>query len=96
MRDLYPGIMEFIERNLPTYPTHAARRIEEMREALGWFAELGQSASMTQAAIVVLERISNGGLKPSERNFKHLLQNIVALDPLAKDAREVSNSQRDA
>jgi 3-hydroxyisobutyrate dehydrogenase-like beta-hydroxyacid dehydrogenase len=30
--EIYPGVMEVIKRMLPTYPQHAARRGEELRE----------------------------------------------------------------
>jgi hypothetical protein len=30
--ELYPGVMEVMRRMLPTYPRHAARREEELRE----------------------------------------------------------------
>jgi L-threonate 2-dehydrogenase len=44
---LYPGIMSFIKRTLPTYPRHVARRLDEMREIEAWLGSLGQSAGMT-------------------------------------------------
>jgi hypothetical protein len=30
--EIYPGIMEVMRRMLPTYPQHAGRRCEELRE----------------------------------------------------------------
>lgn len=39
--DYYPGVMTAIERLLPTYPQHAARRSAEMRELAGTFDDLG-------------------------------------------------------
>jgi 3-hydroxyisobutyrate dehydrogenase-like beta-hydroxyacid dehydrogenase len=84
MRRLYPGTMEFVERNLPTYPTHATRRIVEMKDAQLWLAELGQLGAMTQAATDVLELVSSVGLKGATGTFDPLLRHIVALEPLAK------------
>lgn len=34
-REAYPGVLEVIERVLPTYPRHAARRADEMQEVEG-------------------------------------------------------------
>jgi 3-hydroxyisobutyrate dehydrogenase-like beta-hydroxyacid dehydrogenase len=86
MRDQYPGFMEFLERNLPTYPTHAARRVVEMREVQVWLAGLGQSATMTKAATIVLERVSHAGLEVGIRSFEELLHEIIAREPFATRA----------
>lgn len=40
-RTSYPGIMELVERSLPTFPRHAARRSEEMHEVESTVADLG-------------------------------------------------------
>ena len=82
MRQLYPGTMEFVERNLPTYRTHAARRLVEMREVQAWLEELGQRGAMTQAATAVTEHVSNAGLQVPAAPFDQLLRHIVAREPL--------------
>src|SRR5260370_2713291 len=58
MRRLYPGIIEFLERTLPTYPEHIGRRVFELTEVRDWLRELDQLAVMTEGAITVLERLS--------------------------------------
>src|ERR1700686_1612330 len=83
MRRLYPGTMEFVERNLPTYPTHATRRIVEMKDAQLWLAELGELGAMTRAPPDVLELVSNAGFEGAAGAFGPLLQHIVAREPLA-------------
>ncbi len=59
---LYPGIMSFIGRSLPTYPRHVARRLDEMREVETWLRELGQMAEMTRSARHNLERLHHAAL----------------------------------
>lgn len=83
MRQLYPGTMEFLERTLPTYPAHLVRRVGEMREAQIWLDELGQAGSVTRAATLVLERLSQAGLDGTSPEFGRLLREITGLDPLA-------------
>jgi 3-hydroxyisobutyrate dehydrogenase-like beta-hydroxyacid dehydrogenase len=43
----YPGVMEFIERSLPTYPRHAVRRSQEMTEVETTLTELGLCLAVT-------------------------------------------------
>ncbi|MGH7984758.1 MAG: hypothetical protein ACREQX_00505 [Candidatus Binataceae bacterium] len=57
MRRLYPGTMGFLERSLPTYPAHVARKTQELGEVLDWLHELGQSGAMTHGALEILERL---------------------------------------
>jgi 3-hydroxyisobutyrate dehydrogenase-like beta-hydroxyacid dehydrogenase len=40
-RTSYPGIMEVVDRSLPTYPLHAARRGQEMTEVEKTLCQLG-------------------------------------------------------
>ncbi len=40
-RASYPGVMELVERSLPTFPRHAARRGTEMQEVEATLADLG-------------------------------------------------------
>jgi hypothetical protein len=37
----YPGVMELVERSLPTFPRHAARRGTELQEVEATLADLG-------------------------------------------------------
>lgn len=82
MRQLYPGTMEFVERNLPTYRTHAGRRVIEMREVEAWLDELDQRGAMTRAATAVLECVSKAGLHGAAAPFDELLRHIVQREPL--------------
>ncbi|MBI2804457.1 MAG: NAD(P)-dependent oxidoreductase [Planctomycetes bacterium] len=49
-RDAYPGIMELVDRLLPTYPMHAARRGVELEEVGRTFRGLGLRPCLVSAA----------------------------------------------
>ena len=86
VKRLYPGILAFIERTLPTYPEHIARRVFELTEVRDWLCELGQSAVMTAGAVAVLERLRLRGLDSTIRwEFEDLLRAIGEADLLAGD-----------
>lgn len=59
---LYPGIMSFIKRSLPTYPRHVSRRLDEMREIEMWLRDLGLSGAMTHSARQNLDRFRDAKL----------------------------------
>lgn len=83
MRRLYGGTMAFVERNLPTFRLHGARRIAEMREVQEWLKELGQAGTMTAGATSVLERLVAADLASCGADFDSVLRYIVARQPLA-------------
>lgn len=64
---LYPGIMSFISRSLPTYPRHVSRRLDEMREIEIWLRDLGMSGAMTHSAQQNLDRLRHAGLATDRR-----------------------------
>jgi 3-hydroxyisobutyrate dehydrogenase-like beta-hydroxyacid dehydrogenase len=79
MRRHYPGTMCFLERSLPTYPAHVARKIDELAEVAHWLQELGQCDAMTQSAVGVLKRFRLTELDarahwPFEDLLRHLAQ----------------------
>jgi len=83
MRRLYPGIMGFLERTLPTYPAHVARRVQELEEVADWLHQLNQCGTMTQSAITVLERLRLAGLESrADWTFEDLLHRIADADLL--------------
>lgn len=49
-REYYPGVMELVDRMLPTYRQHAARRADELGELVGLAADLGLEAPLLGAA----------------------------------------------
>ena len=63
----YPGTLETIERLLPTYPRHAARRADEMGELAQWLESAGQRAAMARATSDVIGRLAALGLGERER-----------------------------
>ena len=84
MRRLYPGIMDFLERTLPTYPTYVARRVHELGEVTNWLHELGQWGIMTQSAAAVLERLRLAQLEPrADWQFDELLCLIAQTELLS-------------
>lgn len=78
MRRLYPGIISFLERTLPTYPVYVQRRKHELEEAASWLHEAGQSGCMTRSAVEVLGRLQLAALEPSgDWRFENLLSRIA-------------------
>ena len=96
IKQLYPGTMEFLERTLPTYPTHIHRRIGEMREAESWLDGLSETGTMTRAATLVLERLSMAGLDKVEPKFSQVIDAIVERQPLAAEGTPERNDLRRA
>jgi 3-hydroxyisobutyrate dehydrogenase-like beta-hydroxyacid dehydrogenase len=83
MRRLYPGIMQFLERTLPTYPTHVARRVHELQEVADWLHERGQRGMMTGSAVAVLEELHRAELESNAGwTFESLLHHIADADLL--------------
>ncbi len=64
-QDLFPGIMQALEWLLPTYPFHAARRAEEMRELAETLEHLHSSSVMARGTQQTLAAI--GQLRLTER-----------------------------
>lgn len=61
-RDIYPGVMSIVERILPTYPQHAVRRADEMREAEQMMKHLDLQPHMMTAAREVIAAVGHAGL----------------------------------
>ena len=62
LREFYPGTVETVERLLPSYPRHAARRADEMDELVASLRAQGSEAPMAAGAGVVLARFAALGL----------------------------------
>lgn len=58
----YPGILELVERLLPTYPRHAVRRAEEAREVEQTIQALELRPCVTAGARVWAEELVRAGL----------------------------------
>ena len=86
MRRLYPGILGFLERTLPTYPEHIGRRVFELTEVRDWLRELDQLAVMTEGAVTILERLRLRELSSNINwEFEDLLRAIAESDLLSSD-----------
>jgi 3-hydroxyisobutyrate dehydrogenase-like beta-hydroxyacid dehydrogenase len=62
-RVFYPGVMEVVERMLPTYPRHARRRAEEMAELEDAMLTFGLRPEMVHAARQVTKAMAEAGLE---------------------------------
>jgi 3-hydroxyisobutyrate dehydrogenase-like beta-hydroxyacid dehydrogenase len=62
LRGLYPGTVETVERLLPSYPRHLARRVAEAAEYRQWLSEADQIGAMVAGTEAVLERFAALGL----------------------------------
>ena len=67
--ELFPGVMQSLEWLVPTYPFHAARRAEEMRELAETLEHLQSSAVMARGTQHTLTEI--GQLKLTEQFPEH-------------------------
>jgi 3-hydroxyisobutyrate dehydrogenase-like beta-hydroxyacid dehydrogenase len=54
----YPGVMAIVERTLPSYPRHAPRRAEELREVEETLRSLGIRPGLTSATRALLEEMA--------------------------------------
>lgn len=87
---LYPGIMSFLARTLPTYRQHAARRLDEMREIEHWLRDLGQPAAMARSGRETLARLALDSLPAEEcRNFRELVAAIATVDRTGETRRRL-------
>ncbi len=77
LRKFYPGIISFLERTLPTYPTYVSRRKCELQEAVSWLDDIGQCANMTRSAVAVLDGLQRA-YPPgqNDRSFEDLLSDL--------------------
>ena len=67
LRAFYPGTVETLERLLPSYPRHAARRADEMDELARWLSSAGRDPACAEAARDVLRRAAAVGLDGERR-----------------------------
>ena len=67
--ELFPGVMQSLEWLVPTYPFHAARRAEEMRELAETLEHLRSSAVMARGTQQTLAEI--GQLNLTDRFPEH-------------------------
>ncbi len=62
----YPGVLEAVDRTAPTYPLHAARRRDEMRELEQAMESLGLAPRMARAARQVIGAVGQA-FQPDRR-----------------------------
>jgi 3-hydroxyisobutyrate dehydrogenase-like beta-hydroxyacid dehydrogenase len=61
-RESYPGVLDVVERTLPTYPRHAGRRADEMAELERTLQALGLRPALAGGARRLLDEMSRLGL----------------------------------
>jgi 3-hydroxyisobutyrate dehydrogenase-like beta-hydroxyacid dehydrogenase len=62
MSQIYPGVMALVGRALPTYPRHAARRIEELHELEATLRDLGLEPHVAPAVRRLIEILAESDL----------------------------------
>ncbi len=78
--ELFPGIMQSLEWLVPTYPFHAARRAEEMRELAETLEHLHSSAVMargTQQTLAEIGRLNLSGRFPENGEHDWTLRQVL-------------------
>jgi 3-hydroxyisobutyrate dehydrogenase-like beta-hydroxyacid dehydrogenase len=85
--EVYPGIMSVVERILPTYPQHALRRADELKEVEETMHSLGLEPGMVTAARQLIAAL--GQMDLSERAHdapaeavRQLIEEVFAQNPL--------------
>jgi len=61
--EIYPGVWALVERMLPTYPKHAARRADEMRELEHTAQAVGLDTMVIRAIARLHETLANASLE---------------------------------
>jgi hypothetical protein len=85
MKRLYPGIISFIERTLPSYPNRLERRLQELDEVIDWLTLQGQQNTMTRSARGIFHRLRAGNLeREQDWPLEELLSEIANLELLAE------------
>ncbi|MBV9126043.1 MAG: NAD(P)-dependent oxidoreductase [Planctomycetes bacterium] len=87
-REAYPGIMALVDRMLPTYPRHAARRGDELGEVEQTLASLGLQPCLVHGARRLTTAVGRlGWAEPSARGdadwpVAEVIETIFAHNPL--------------
>src|SRR5450756_1849957 len=82
LRAFYPGTVKTLERLLPSYSRHAARRADELDELAHWLASEERDAAWATMARDVLRRVAALGLDDShDWTFAEVLAACAAAGP---------------
>lgn len=86
MGQIYPGIAALIERMLPTYAIHAARRVTEMQELEQTARWAGLEPCVIAAVRSLHENIANAPLETCDgESAAHLIEKLAEEQMLAAD-----------
>jgi 3-hydroxyisobutyrate dehydrogenase-like beta-hydroxyacid dehydrogenase len=70
----YPETAAFLDRNLPTFPVHLARRTDEMKEVEHWLHSIGQAGTIACATRRLFEDLA---LVPWDRERACTVPDVV-------------------
>jgi 3-hydroxyisobutyrate dehydrogenase-like beta-hydroxyacid dehydrogenase len=90
MSELYPGIWALVERMLPTYSKHAARRADEMRELERTATAAGLQPCVIRAVARLHEMLADASLEelpPQGSTVAALVRQLAASGVLTADPR---------
>ena len=98
-REYYPGFMTAIDRLLPTYPRHALRRGEEMKELERAVIALGLQPSMICGARQTISSVGVLNLEdqcdsnsPSNWTIREIIEHIAVSNPFSISNRQTVGS----
>jgi L-threonate 2-dehydrogenase len=80
---IYPGIMTLVERMLPTYAQHAARRADEMRAVEQTAAAAAVEPCVLASVRELHERLASIGFDASDVSLSSIIEQLAAAEPLA-------------
>lgn len=89
-RTSYPGIMEVVDRTLPTYPAHVKRRGQELAEVHAMLAQLGLRPSIVPAVEEVTKAMADCFLRPADdrcSSTTEIIDELYARGFLLEEAR---------
>lgn len=93
--ELYPGMLQFLRRTLPTYVNHAKRRLDEMREIETWVDALGGDAAITRSGRLVLERLRLEEISAEEsKDLVALTKAALTRTALQRDSNKAEQNVR--
>ncbi|MDJ0450341.1 NAD(P)-dependent oxidoreductase [Methylocystis sp. JR02] len=93
--ELYPGMLQFLRRTLPTYVHHARRRLDEMREIETWVDAMRGDAAITRSGRLVLERLRLEEIPAEEsENLVALIKAALTRTALPRDSNDAEQNVR--
>jgi hypothetical protein len=83
IREAYPAVMAAVDRMVPTYAQHAARRADEMSEVVQTMLAMGVQPPMTEAAAQLLRAVGRVPFPSENLNTEAVLETLYRHNPIA-------------